>query len=568
MIGKSFARVVWALPLFLMIGFATAQDRPVVSNVFVQTDLRQAIEDVAAQAKVNIIADPSVQGVVSVTLDNVSVEKALDLLLVGTEYQVHATEDYYLVFSPDESAEAFTAVADTRMVALQYVSPATARSLLPAPLQRYVRLDEGSGLLAVTAPTELLNRILLDLDLIDTPNIEETVFVAVNHVKADAARALLPQNFQQFVRVDPGRNTLAVTAPRGSRERILDQIARLDIPLPAGSYDAPSVHRTHVVKLNHAKALGTLNLLPPALGAYVRADEESNTLAISAPKHLLNGILADIATIDRPRKHVKLDARVVVLERGDLLDFGAEWKLPQITAGGFTGDGLGFPWELQIGYSPSGEFTNALALTLNLLTQNEEATVIASPQVMAQDGKEAEIKVTTEEYFQITSESDSFLRSDLEKIETGTILRITPQVGPKGELTLDMNIEVSDVIARGNENLPVVSRRTARSTVQIESGGTAAIAGLVDTRAQFGKEGIPGAASLPLLGRAFRTDKLNHQARQVAVFVTATCIDPADTPFKSSAAKSRAVPLADEETYRMELERALDSMGVGAGDGA
>ncbi len=124
-----------------------------------------------------------------------------------------------------------------------------------------------------------------------------------------------------------------------------------------------------------------------------------------------------------------------------------------------------------------------------MLTPNNEATIIASPQVLAQDGKEAEIKVTTEEYFQITAEAGAFLRADLEKIETGTILRITPQVGPNGELTLDMNIEVSDVIARGEENLPVVSRRTARSTIQIENGGTAAVAGLVDTRAQYGKFG-------------------------------------------------------------------------------
>ena len=196
-----------------------------------------------------------------------------------------------------------------------------------------------------------------------------------------------------------------------------------------------------------------MNLLPVALGNFVRADEQSNTLAISAPKHVLSGILADIAAIDSPRKHIMLDARVVVLERADLLDFGAEWKLPQITAGGVMGHAMGFPWEMQIGYSSKREFTTALSLTLNLLTQNEEATIIASPQVLAQDGKEAEIKVTTEEYFQIASEVGNFLRSDLEKIETGTILRITPQVGPKGELTLDMNIEVSDVVARGNQNL-------------------------------------------------------------------------------------------------------------------
>lgn len=556
-------RVFGCFFLVMLAWAAPAQERPLVSNVFYQSDLRQAIEDVAAQAKVNIIADPSVQGVVSVTLDNVTVDKALELLVAGTEYQVQSTPDYYLVFSADEAADMFPSVADTRMVGVQYVAPETARSLLPNPLQRYVRVDAGSGMLAVTAPEELLERILLDLRTIDRPSGDETVFVALDYVKAATARGLLPENLQRFVRTDTERNTLAVTAPRGSREQILSQIARLDIALPAGSFDVPNVHRTHIVKLNHTKALSAMNLLPVALSNFVRADEESNTLAISAPKHVLKGIMADIAAIDVPRKHIMLDARVVVLERGDLLDFGADWKLPQVTAGGVIGDALGFPWELQIGYSSGREFTNALSLTLNLLTQNDEATIIASPQVLAQDGKEAEIKVTTEEYFQITSEVGSFLRADLEKIETGTILGITPQVGPNGELTLNMNIEVSDVIARGEENLPVVSRRTARSTVQIENGGTAAIAGLVDTRAQFGRRGVPGAASLPLLGNAFRTDTLNHQVRQVAVFVTATLVDEHDKRFETGRRKTPVVhAVVDEAVYRQELEAALDQLGA------
>ena len=57
------------------------------------------------------------------------------------------------------------------------------------------------------------------------------------------------------------------------------------------------------------------------------------------------------------------------------------------------------------------------------------------------------------------------MQSELQKIETGTILSITPQIGPDGKLTLDMEIEVSDVIARGDQGLPVVSRRIAKSTV-------------------------------------------------------------------------------------------------------
>jgi type II secretory pathway component GspD/PulD (secretin) len=325
----------------------------------------------------------------------------------------------------------------------------------------------------------------------------------------------------------------------------------------------PTIHRTHIVKLNHTSAEAVLAMLPTALQDYVRADAESSTLAISVPESMLAGVMADVRAIDVPRKHVMLDARVVVLERSDLLDFGGQWNWPTLSAGTVVSDAVSWPWEMRIGYTPGREFTEALSLTLRMLTANEEGTIIASPQVMAQDGREAEIRVTTEEWFQITSDVGTFLRADLREIETGTILGITPRIGPNGDLTLDLNIEVSDVVSRGQSNLPVVSRRTARSTVQIESGGTAAVAGLVDTRSQVGMEGAPGLASIPLLGHAFRTDMLNHRARQVAVFVTATVVDDGDRQFQTGRRKRPAIaPEIDEALFRMELQSVLDGLPV------
>ena len=185
---------------------------------------------------------------------------------------------------------------------------------------------------------------------------------------------------------------------------------------------------------------------------------------------------------------------------------------------------------------------------------------MASPQVLAQDGRKAEIRVTTEEYFQITDEDAAgsvFLRSQLETIETGTILSITPQVGRNGMLTLEMEIEVSDVISRGASNLPVVSRRIAKSTVQIENGGTAAVAGLVNTRTQTGDSGVPGAGSVPLLGHAFRTETLNHRAQQVAVFVTATIVDQNGQVFETGTDQAPPIATVDPAAFRSELDAAL-----------
>jgi type II secretory pathway component GspD/PulD (secretin) len=328
------------------------------------------------------------------------------------------------------------------------------------------------------------------------------------------------------------------------------------------SLDAANVLQTQIVTLNHVTAESMLNLLPNSVTDYVRADAVSNAISISAPDHIARRIMSNVRTVDVPRRHIMLEARIVVLDRSDVLNFGGALQTPSVTAGFNSSTGLGAQYDISVGYLQTRTFTNALNLTLNLLSQNDEATIVASPNVLAQDGIPAEIRVTTEEYIQITSETNGVSRGQLEQIETGTILSITPQVGVNGAMTLDMNLEVSDVISRGAQGLPVVSRRTAKSTVQLQSGGTAAVAGLVDTRPQTGSAGLPGSQRLPFLGRAVRTDSLKHNARQVAIFVTATLVDSDGNRLDGSQPRGQRATQVDEEEYRAELRFALTEMGV------
>lgn len=213
----------------VFVAVAAAQEAPRISNVFFDTDLRQAIEDVTAQAGVNIIADPSVGGLVSVELEEATVDEALELLLAGTGYEVLRTDDYYLVYTVDVRSDMFPRVAETEIVRMRHVPAETARSMLPDPLQRYVRIDAETNVMAVTAPGNILARILSDLAAIDTPTGEDTIYVQLDHVPAATAHTVLPQNLQRYVRVDDHMNRLAVTAPPGSRDLIRHHLAQIDV---------------------------------------------------------------------------------------------------------------------------------------------------------------------------------------------------------------------------------------------------------------------------------------------------------------------------------------------------
>ena len=96
--------------------------------------------------------------------------------------------------------------------------------------------------------------------------------------------------------------------------------------------------------------------------------------------------VADIKKIDAFKRQVLLDARVVTMERGDLLNLGVEWSWPKISAGTFTeyagtvdsaGNPIirsGWPYGVQIGYTPDRLFTDSLMMTLNLLRRTARRT--------------------------------------------------------------------------------------------------------------------------------------------------------------------------------------------------
>ncbi len=406
---------------------------PLISNVFIDTDLRQALQDVGVQAGVNVILDQSVGGVITAELDEVPLDSALQIMLAGTGFEVLQVDEYYLVYSPDESSDAFT-------------------------------------------ETSRLTRI------------------KINNLNAESAR----------------------------------------------------------------------NMLSPRFQSYVRTDNESNALAITASTKITKRILQDIRQIDVSRKHVLLDARMVVLEESDMFSLGVDWSPPTVQAGAFTDDQQSaldsWPWGVRIGYTPGREFTNALRMTLNIMEENNEATVISSPQVLGQDGGTAEIRVTTEEYFEISTETATQIRSQLETIETGAVLRIRPQIADNDNIQLRLEVDVSDVVSRGEQNLPIVSRRAANTTVKIESGGTVAVGGLMDSRSQVTERRIPVLGRIPLIRRLFSTESRQDDSRQVAVFVTATVVESGDEEFRSGRSERPPGRPVDEREFRQEIRDVFERM--------
>jgi type II secretory pathway component GspD/PulD (secretin) len=340
---------------------------------------------------------------------------------------------------------------------------------------------------------------------------------------------------------------------------------------------------TRRIRLNYTVPMRAKALLSPVFAQYVQAElpnardanDQGNTLIVTAPAKLMDRIVDDIRQIDHYKRQVLLDARVVVMERGDLLNLGVEWGWPTMKAGVFTdrtafsnGTSMevsnGWPWGVQIGYAPDRTFTNSLMMALNLLQENSQADIIANPKVVAQDGRRAEMRVIQEEWFMMQATTTSNLYyspAQLQKIESGTVLSITPNIGDNNDIMLHMAVEVSDSIpkARGSD-LPLVTRRTAKNSVTVKDGGTVAVGGLTENRSKSDEKRVPGLSSLPLVGKLFQNKSSDKASREVAVFVTAHLV-PEGTQVASKSASPGEISAAGDQAagddFRPELEKAL-----------
>ena len=327
-----------------------------------------------------------------------------------------------------------------------------------------------------------------------------------------------------------------------------------------GSPNFLRLSQTKSIKFDFIEPSEAIKLLPDYLTKFTTANNAARTISITAPPPVVSRIMTHFKDIDSPPKQIILDARIVVMEYDYLRNLGIEWDFPTIQAGVSAND-LTIPnWGLEIGYTPDQEFTNSLLLTLNLLQLNEEATVVANPKLTAQHGKPAEIKVAREEYFEILTQG-IYTDSELEKIEVGTTLKITPYICADGQITLEISAEVSDVVARGENDLPVVTRRQAKNTVRVPEGGTAVVGGLIQESTTRINTSVPGAKDIPLLGGLFENGEEEGTRRQVAVFVTPRVVSETRQAIVGYANKPLPHPLVGEE-FDIELKRALNESYV------
>ncbi len=119
----------------------------------------------------------------------------------------------------------------------------------------------------------------------------------------------------------------------------------------------------------------------------------------------------------------------------------------------------------------------------------------------------------------------------IQYVETGVRLDITPRVDMDGKITAAIFPQVSGITGFTKEGYPRVSTREAQTTVRLRDGETAVIGGLIENRATERSYGLPILGDIPVIGRLFSTKKEAVQSTELVILVTLTALDYSDSAY-------------------------------------
>ena len=176
---------------------------------------------------------------------------------------------------------------------------------------------------------------------------------------------------------------------------------------------------------------------------------------------------------------------------------------------------------------------NNLSAVINALDEESFASIIAEPTLIAISGGKATFSSGGEYGYHAESASGSGVAKTTEFKEYGTNLEFTPVVVSENRIKITVKPKITAIDKVAKDGTPSTSKKEAETTVELGSGQSLAIAGLLQTNKSSTNTRTPGLANLPLIGSLFRSSKVIKEQRECVIIVTPYIVKPSSKGLKA-----------------------------------
>lgn len=175
---------------------------------------------------------------------------------------------------------------------------------------------------------------------------------------------------------------------------------------------------------------------------------------------------------------------------------------------------------------------HSLGGILDALASENLASILAEPTLVAMSGNKAEFKSGGEYGYRVVQPGES-AAATTEYKNWGTSVEFTPVVISEDRINITVTPKVSSLKPVEKDQPPSLESKEATTTIELGSGQSFAIAGLLQTNITSASDETPFLADLPLLGPLFRSSSVVKEQRELVIIVTPYIVKPSSKPLKA-----------------------------------
>ncbi len=242
--------------------------------------------------------------------------------------------------------------------------------------------------------------------------------------------------------------------------------------------------------------------------------------------------------------------------------------LQSLGIGAFQG-ATSAPYQLGAGYVSGTRDINGV---IDALAADQLITILAEPNLTAQSGETASFLAGGEFPIPIAgNSSNSGTTVTVEFKQFGVSLALVPTVLTPRRLNLRIRPEVSQLssngavsvpIGTGTLSIPALTVRRAETTVELGSGQSFAIAGLLERTTTDVTNALPGIGEVPVIGALFKSNSFQRGESELVIIVTPYLVKPIDDAADVHLPTDGFVPPTDADRMLLGRQTALPPSGT------
>ena len=458
-----------------MLGFGSGKHykgEPLSLN-FQDIEVRAVLQIIAEFTRNNIVVSDGVTGNITLRLDNVPWDQALDIIMKTKGLDKRQSGDVIYV--------------------------ATLEELRTSELTILRTLEEKKQL----TPTRI-DRI--QVQFARATDLKKLIDEAKNNVRSTTANGLSTNvdsilSEKGSVSVDERTNTLIVNDIPEKIQAVRDLVAELDKPVKQVLIDS----RIVLTEDNYARDLGS------RFGVSF-INRSSSKLVTGSGNSVASSVLAQsVVNGERPLTVPDLTNRLGV-------------NMPVI--GGTSGNPASYGLSIL-----SGDFL--VDLELSALQTEGRVEIVSSPRVVTQDGAPAEIwsgvevPIVTRNENSTTGTSSSS-STTLETVTAALRLSVTPRIAPNNMVDMELNInndELGNNVSVAGQTSFTKNTSGVKTNVLVDNGETIVLGGVYKQRQTAKTEKVPLLGDIPVIGNAFKKNTRAFEKNEMLIFVTPRIVD-------------------------------------------